>query len=68
MFPNQTHTVLLYTDRPYDSPGTGAEALEVRCKVLACLDKIEGAVRKTGKAPAANLERQLGDFLRGMMT
>ena len=48
--------------------GTGAEALEVRCKVLACLDKIEGAVRKTGKAPAANLERQLGDFLRGMMT
>ena len=48
--------------------GSGAEALEVRCKVLAYLDKIDGAVRKTGKAPAANLERQLGDFLKGIMT
>ena len=47
--------------------GCGAEALEVRCKVLTYLDKIDGAVRKTGKAPAANLERQLGDFLKGIM-
>ena len=47
--------------------GSGVEALEVRCKVLTCLDRLEGAVRKTGKAPAANLERQLGDFLKGIM-
>ena len=35
--------------------GHGAEALEVRSKVLSCLDNLEGAVRKTGKAPAGNL-------------
>ena len=47
--------------------GSGAEAQEVRNKVLAYLDNIEGTIRKTGKAPAGNLERQIGDFLMGMM-
>ena len=47
--------------------GSGVEALAVRSKVLGYLEMIEGSVRKTGKAPAANLERQLGEFLKGIM-